>query len=183
MPKIPAALIFFIAAILTGCASTVKKPDENKAKQACISKVDNKSIVVPHDTATHKANKNPRHNANSVQTGRYSVIKTGPTQDQSQLLDVMITVTIPNNIHTIRETVKYLLKRSGYRMAPEPVQEQKVSRFLSKQLPSIHRKIGPMKLIDALNMLTSPAFVLVDNPVKREIGFQLKSKYQAGVAL
>jgi len=182
MPKIPAALTLFIAAILTGCASTVKKPDDNKAKQACISEVANKPTAVTHDTATQIASINPRHNANSVQTRRYSVIKTGPTQDQSQLLDVMITVTIPNNIHTIRETVKYLLKRSGYRMAPEPVQEQEVSQFLSKQLPSIHRKIGPMKLIDALNMLTSPAFILVDNPVKREIGYRLKSKYQPGVS-
>ena len=182
MPKIPAALTFFIAATMTGCASTVKKPDNNKAKQACISEVANKPIVVSHDTATHVANISPRHNAHSIQTGRYSVIKTGQTQDQSKLLDVMITVTIPNNIQTIRETVKYLLKRSGYRMAPEPVQEQEVSQFLSKQLPSIHRKIGPMKLIDALNMLTSPAFVLVDHPVKREIGYRLKLKFQPGVA-
>lgn len=182
MPKIPAAFTLFIAATLTGCASTVKKPNDNKAKQACISEVANKPTVVTLATATHIANINPRHNAHSVQTGRYSVIKTGPTPDQSHLLNVMITVTIPNNIQTIRETVKYLLKRSGYRMAPEPIQEQEVSKFLSKQLPSIHRKIGPMKLIDALNMLTSPAFVLVDNPVKREIGYRLKSKYQPGVA-
>jgi len=182
MPKIPAALTFFIAATLTGCASTVKKPDENKSKQVCITNKANKPIVIPHDTATQIATTNPRHNADSVQTGRYSVIKAGPTPDQSHLLDVMITVTIPNNIQTIRETVKYLLKRSGYRMAPEPVQEQEVSKFLSKQLPEIHRKIGPMKLIDALNMLTSPAFVLVDNPVKREIGYRLKLKFQPGVA-
>ena len=182
MPKIPAAFTFFIAATLTGCASTIKKPDDNKAKQACITNTANKPIAVTHDTATQIANIIPRHNADSVQTGRYSVIKTGPTPDQSHLLDVMITVTIPNNIQTIRETVKYLLKRSGYQMAPEPVQEQEVAKFLSKQLPNIHRKIGPMKLIDALNMLTSPAFVLVDNPVKREIGYRLKSKYQPGVA-
>ena len=44
MPKIPAAFTLFIAATLTGCASTVKKPDENKAKQACISEVANKRI-------------------------------------------------------------------------------------------------------------------------------------------
>ena len=182
MPKIPAAFIFFIAATLTGCASTVKKPDDIKAKQACISKVANKPIVVTHDMATQIANIDLRQNAHSVQTGRYSVIKTGPTPVQSHLLDVMITVTIPDNIQTIRETVKYLLKRSGYRMAPEPVQELEVLNFLSKQLPSIHRKIGPMKLIDALNMLTNPAFVLVDNPVKREIGYRLKSMYQPGVA-
>ena len=39
MPKIPAAFTLFIAATLTGRASTVKKPDDNKTKQTCISEV------------------------------------------------------------------------------------------------------------------------------------------------
>ena len=84
MPKIPAALTLFIAAILTGCASTVKKPDEYKSKQVCISKVANKPTAITHDTATQIANINPRHNADSVQTGRYSVIKKTKSKNQKK---------------------------------------------------------------------------------------------------
>jgi len=175
MPKIPAALMIFVAATLTtGCASTstVKKTNTmTVAKQACtLVNIATKPLPPPESSTAQR-----------VQTGRYSMVKSEPTNEQSNLLDVMITVTIPYDIQTIGETVKYLLRRSGYQMMSEAIQGQEVSKFLSRPLPYTHRKIGPMKLVDALNMLTSPAFVLVDNPVKREVGYRLKSKYQPGV--
>ncbi|MBT5827093.1 MAG: hypothetical protein HOK14_05830 [Gammaproteobacteria bacterium] len=186
MEKTPAALTLLIAATLMGCTSTEKKTTDsdakNERKQTCTSNTTNKPIAVAHDIAFTTADTSDPHHKHSVQTGRYSAIKTGPTHEQSSLLDVMITVTIPNSIQTIGETVKYLLKRSGYKMLPKSIQGQNVSQLLSKPLPSVHRKIGPMKLIEALNMLTGPAFVLVDNLEKREIRYRLKSKYHPGVA-
>ena len=177
MPKIPAAFILFIAAAtMIGCTSAPKKSKLNataKSKQTCLpAKEDTRqSDKHNHKIAIHK------HETNRVQTGRYSTVKPGPTLEQTSILDVMITVTIPNDIQSIGETVKYLLRRSGYRMTPEAIQGPETAQFLSKKLPYVHRKIGPMKLIDALNMLTTPAFVLFDNPVRREIGYRVKSKY------
>jgi type IV pili sensor histidine kinase/response regulator len=113
-----------------------------------------------------------------VQTGRYTVIKAVPSLAQRNLLKVMITVTIPPDIKSIDETIRYLLMRSGYRMQLVPIQGQKVIQILSKTLPEIHRKIGPMHLIDALTMLTTPAFELITDPVKREIRYQLKNNYK-----
>ena len=117
MEKTPAALTLLIAATLMGCASTEKKTTDsdakNELKQTCTSNTINKPIAVAHDITINTADTSDQHDKHSVQTGRYSAIKTGPTLEQSSLLDVMITVTIPNSIQTIGETVTYLLKRSG----------------------------------------------------------------------
>jgi conjugative transfer region protein (TIGR03748 family) len=132
-----------------------------------------------HGTATNP--RTPNIANQTVRTGRYTVVKAVPTVAQTSLLDVMITVTIPNEVNSIDATIRYLLKRSGYHMSLIPSQDQKVIKILSKPLPDIHRKIGPMRLIDALAMLTTPAFELITDPVKREIRYELKNDYKTSI--
>lgn len=55
--------------------------------------------------------------ASEVQVGRYSALRAMPSAAQADLLSTIITVRIPERIQTIGEAVRYLLQRSGYRLA------------------------------------------------------------------
>jgi len=112
-----------------------------------------------------------------IQTGRYSSIKSQPTQSQRELLQVMITVSIPDEITNIGETIAYLLKRSGYQLMQPEAKQIELTSFFLKRLPDVHRHIGPMTLEDALTILTSPAFKLNIDPVRRLISYELDKRY------
>lgn len=55
--------------------------------------------------------------AKEIQVGRYSLLAATPTEAQAELLAATITVQFPNRIQTVGESVRYLLQRSGYRLA------------------------------------------------------------------
>ena len=110
--------------------------------------------------------------ANDLQVGRYSLFAATPTQAQAELLATTMTVRFPNRIQTVGEAVRYLLQRSGYRLAdPELIGPDTVALF-ALPLPAVHRSLGPMTLRDALETLAGPAFHLVQDPVHRLITFE-----------
>jgi conjugative transfer region protein (TIGR03748 family) len=115
-----------------------------------------------------------------VQTGRYSAIAAIPTESQRQLLQVMISVTIPDEITTIGETIHYLLRRSGYQLTNPKHQQLELTQLLTNRLPDVQRQLGPMTLEDALTILTTPAFILIEDPVHRLISYQLADHYLGG---
>ena len=85
----------------------------------------------------------------------------------------MITVTIPDEIETIGQTIRYLLRRSGYQLINPQQQQPELAQLFSKRLPDVHRHLGPMTLENALTILTTPAFTLIEDPVHRLISYQL----------
>ncbi|MCG7890205.1 MAG: pili assembly chaperone [Candidatus Thiodiazotropha endolucinida] len=110
--------------------------------------------------------------ANDLQVGRYSLFAATPTEAQSELLAAAMTVRIPERIQTVGEAVRYLLHRSGYRLAaPESIGPDTVALF-ALPLPAVHRSLGPMTLKEALETLAGPAFHLVQDPVHRLITFE-----------
>ena len=117
----------------------------------------------------------------NIQTGRYSTVQAKPTQSQRQLLQVMISVTIPDDITTIGQTISYLLKRSGYQLVQPQADQLELTAFFNKGLPEVHRHIGPMTLEDALSILTAPAFTLHEDPVQRLISYDLDSRYTGDI--
>ena len=91
---------------------------------------------------------------------------------QAELLAATMTVRLPERIQTVGEAVRYLLHRSGYRLAdPESIGPDTVALFMLP-LPAVHRTLGPMTLKDALETLAGPAFRLVRDPVHRLITFE-----------
>ena len=109
--------------------------------------------------------------ADQAQVGRYSVIAAVPTEAQADLLATTLTIRFPERIQTVGEAVRYLLHRSGYRLASaEAIGPDTVSLF-ALPLPAVHRSLGPMTLRDALETLAGPAFHLVQDPVHRLITF------------
>lgn len=172
----PMALPLLLLTITVGCTSTPKKTPAIKAASADLSCLAADKLMASFNNDQDNVS---RYEAR-VQTGRYTVISALPSLAQTQLLEVIITVSIPHDIHSIGEAARYLLKRSGYQLIPEPIQGDKAAKILAKPLPEIHRKIGPMRLIDALSMLTAPAFELINDPVNREIRYQLKRNALSG---
>ena len=110
--------------------------------------------------------------ANDIQVGRYSLLAATPTEAQAELLATTITVRFPNRIQMVGEAVRYLLQRSGYRLATaESIGPDTVALF-ALPLPAVHRGLGPMTLRDALETLAGSAFRLVQDPVHRLITFE-----------
>jgi type IV pili sensor histidine kinase/response regulator len=110
--------------------------------------------------------------------GRYSVMRATPTGEQQNILTVMITVTMPKPIQTVGDAIRHLLIPSGYSLARFDAQGPEVLQLLNLPLPTVHRKLGPMPLQQALLTLASPAFRLHTDPVHRLIAYDLKPDYQ-----
>lgn len=110
--------------------------------------------------------------AKEIQVGRYSTTTTAPTPAQAELLSTTVTLRFPERIQTVGEAVRYLLQRSGYRLAdPEGVSSETMALF-ALPLPAVHRSLGPTTLREALQTLAGPAFILVQDPVHRLITFE-----------
>jgi type IV pili sensor histidine kinase/response regulator len=109
--------------------------------------------------------------ASDIQTGRYSMVSAAPTQAQAELLEATVTVQLPARIQAIGEAVRYLLQRSGYRLAAAESTEPHTLALFALTLPAVHRQLGPMTLREALETLAGPAFHLVQDPVHRLITF------------
>jgi len=109
--------------------------------------------------------------ASDIQTGRYSMLSAAPTKAQAKLLETTVTVQLPARIQTIGEAVRYLLQRSGYRLATIESTEPDTLALFALPLPAVHRHLGPMTLHTALETLAGPAFHLVQDPVYRLITF------------
>lgn len=110
-----------------------------------------------------------------LQTGRYSHVKNIPPVDQINPLKVVVKTRIPQSIDTVRQTVEYLLARSGYVLADDSVLSSEALSLLSLPLPQIHRELGPMTLDKALHTLSGEAFELVVDPVHRKVAYVLAS--------
>ena len=110
--------------------------------------------------------------ANDIQAGRYSLLAATPTQAQAELLATTMTVRFPERIQTVGEAVRYLLQRSGYRLAMAESIGPDTAALFALPLPAVHRSLGPMTLRAALETLAGSVFHLVQDPVHRLISFE-----------
>ncbi len=110
--------------------------------------------------------------AEDVQVGRYSLFSATPTEAQTELLATTVTVRFPKRIQTLGEAIRYLLQRSGYRLAAAGSIAPDTVALFTLPLPAVHRTLGPVTLKDALEMLAGPAFQLVQDPIHRLITFE-----------
>lgn len=111
-----------------------------------------------------------------MQTGRYSNVKNIAPVDQINPLKVVVQTNIPQSISTVRETIEFLLVRSGYLLADDEVLSPEAKILLSHNLPQVHRSLGPMTLDQVLHTLSGEAFELVVDPVNRKVAFELSEK-------
>lgn len=102
----------------------------------------------------------------SVQTGRYTVVATGPTEAQRDPLKAIITVQLAADVTTIGEAVKRVIADTGYALAGA-TDESDVFGLLDRPLPAVQRTLGPITVLDALKTLAGPAARVFVDPVHR----------------
>ena len=110
--------------------------------------------------------------ANDIQVGRYSLLTAAPTKAQIELLATTVAIRFPKRIQTVGEAVRYLLQRSGYRLAAAGSMGPDTVDLFILPLPAVHRSLEPMALRDALKTLAGPGFQLVQDPIHRLITFE-----------
>jgi len=110
--------------------------------------------------------------ASDAEVGRYSVLSAEPTEAQTDLLATSVTVHFPAQVQTVGESVRYLLRRSGYRLAETEALAPEAKDLLALPLPAVHRQLGPMPLRRALETLAGSTFDLVQDPVHRLVAFE-----------
>ena len=113
------------------------------------------------------------------QVERYSTIAPVASVAQTDPLEVVVTIVFPNQIATVDEALRYVLRRSGYRLASTEAADPANSVLAKQPLPEVHRQLGPITVARALSTLTGPAWSTVVDPVHRLVSFDLAQDYAA----
>jgi len=85
-----------------------------------------------------------------IQTGRYLTIHNRPLAEQMDLLSPIIQVHFLPAIKTVGDAIREVLRFSGYELVEPPQQSQDLQNTLKKQLPFMHRDLGPISLREAI---------------------------------
>lgn len=108
----------------------------------------------------------------ATQVGRYAVAVNGPTAGQRDLLSVEVTTAIPTDVTRVGESIRWLLRDSGYRLAEDSVQTPEVLELFELPLPAVHRQFESLPLHQVLALLVGPGFYLVHDPLQRLVAFE-----------
>ncbi|PKM35485.1 MAG: hypothetical protein CVV06_16060 [Gammaproteobacteria bacterium HGW-Gammaproteobacteria-10] len=157
----------FALSLVAGCATQVGKVPNNELNTLASAEIPAPEINEPRYSLISEKFKP----AAVVQTGRYSFVPAIPTLPQREPLQVIITVTIPSDLQTVGEAVRYLLRRSGYGVESPPTLNPHAVRMFLNPLPDVQRSLGPMTLQDALTVLVTPELVPVIDPIRRRINY------------
>lgn len=120
----------------------------------------------PYMQSTH-ADENP---SEEVRVGRYSYIAPIATAEQSNPLNVVISLKLPQQIENVGTAIEFLLQRSGYRLEKN-VNKEATAMLYDLDIPAVHRDLGPITLENALQTLTGPEWDLKINKLTRKITF------------
>ena len=110
--------------------------------------------------------------------GRYTLVSTEPTTEQSDLLAQIIDVSIPSSLSpSVQDALQYVLQRSGYSLCPVSAS---VRVLFTRPLPAAHYRLGPIPLRRALQVLAGPAWQLTTDEVSRSVCFE-QQKADVGI--
>ena len=112
------------------------------------------------------ADTNNRHSIS-----RYTSINTTPELRQSNPLLTVVSFTFPPTVMTVGQAVSYTLDQTGYTLVDAEKLPEQTKIMLALQLPSIQRKFSYVTVQSALRALAGDAFILLVDPVRRQISF------------
>jgi conjugative transfer region protein (TIGR03748 family) len=159
---------FTLALSLSGCAGRFGKPPEIATAPA------------PEPTPVLAIN-TPRVNALDpveLQTDRYSYLPAKPSAEQLNPLLMIIDVHLPRELRTVEDAAMYLLHRSGYHLSHGPGGHRVSDAILTKNIPDVHRHLGPMTLQDGLITLGGQGYRLLIDPINRVVGYDINPQDQ-----
>ena len=106
-----------------------------------------------------------------LRVGRYRTTVPQPRPDQRDLLAAIVDVELGDEVKTVGEAIAAVLENSGYRLSPNPSTSCQEELF-ELPLPAVHRKLGPLTVRQALEVLSGPAYQPAMDPVRRLVSFE-----------
>ena len=113
-----------------------------------------------------------------TRSGRYTLVSARSAAAQREPLSQLIDITMPGQlVTTVGDGFRYLLFQSGYALCGQ--YGAAFAELLNRPLPAVQRKIGPVRLSEALQVVAGPAWRMTVDDVSREVCFVLRETYQA----
>lgn len=115
----------------------------------------------------------------SIRLDRYTNLSPGAQNDQVDPLSVVLQfITFPASVHTVEEAIDFVLPRSGYQLADVSASDPSLPTLLAQPLPQVHRHFDSITLRELLQTLAGKSWVLVEDPVHRQLSFDLNDHYR-----
>lgn len=117
--------------------------------------------------------------AQTVKTDRYTRVKIEPSPGQISPLEEVTRIVFGDDVKTVGNAIIEVLDGSGYELRHiKDVYEKPIDSILMAQtLPELHRRLGPITIHDALEVLAGEAWHLKTNVLGRELWFVLNPHY------
>jgi len=113
-----------------------------------------------------------------TRSGRYTLVNVKSADAQREPLSQLIDITMPGQlVNSVGDGFRYLLFQSGYALCGRYGAD--FAELLNRPLPAVQRKIGPMRLSEALQVVAGPAWRMSVDEVNREVCFVLRDAYLA----
>ncbi|ECH1594343.1 hypothetical protein FPI43_18515 [Salmonella enterica] len=111
-----------------------------------------------------------------TRSGRYTLVNVKSADAQREPLNQLIDITMPGQlVNSVGDGFRYLLFQSGYSLCGGYGAD--FAELLNRPLPAIQRKIGPIRLSEALQVVAGPAWRMSVDEVNREVCFVLRDAY------
>lgn len=110
--------------------------------------------------------------------GRYTLVSVKSADAQREPLNQLIDITMPVSlVNSVGDGFRYLLFQSGYSLCGHYGAE--FAELLNRPLPAVQRRLGPVRLSEALQVVAGPAWRMTVDEVNREVCFVLRDAYLA----
>jgi conjugative transfer region protein (TIGR03748 family) len=111
-----------------------------------------------------------------IRLSRYTTSPAGPDAAQVDPLEAVVQVSLPrSSVATVGDAIRYLLLRTGYRLAAPQAANTSASEILSLPLPEVHRQLGPYSVRTAMSVLLGQPFALTVDPTQRLVSYRTTS--------
>lgn len=142
------------------------------------------STLTARDSAFAQSQRPPafsdiyQHSPEVTRSGRYTLVSVKSADAQREPLNQLIDITMPGQlVNSVGDGFRYLLFQSGYSLCGRYGAD--FAELLKRPLPAVQRKIGPMRLSEALQVVAGPAWRMSVDEVNREVCFVLRDAYLA----
>lgn len=102
---------------------------------------------------------------------RYTSIKTAPSSEQSNPLLTVVSFSFPPAVQTVGQAITYTLEQTGYTIVDASDLPEQAKIMMSLPLPNIQRRFQYVSVKNALAALAGDAFMLLVDPIRRQISF------------
>lgn len=113
----------------------------------------------------------------AIKTDRYTLAVMEPTQSSVNPLYTAVTAAFATDVITIGEAVDEVLDGTGYRIRRNADQTHRGiyldSILLNQPLPAAHRELGPLPLIEILQVIAGSSWTVKGSDLSRTVTFTL----------